>query len=101
MQPTYEKYWGGPDKMYAQRLGDRYACTNPFKKIIQGGVVICGGSDSNVTDSNPLIGIHSAVNHPVEEHRVDIYEALKMYTYNGAYSIFEENDKGGLYQWAS
>lgn len=96
MSPTYEKYWGGPDKMYAQRLGDKYTCTNPFKKIIEEGGIICGGSDSNVTEPRPLLGIHSAVNHPVEKHRVDIYEALKMYTCNGAYSIFEENNKGTL-----
>lgn len=96
MQPSYEKYWGGPYKMYAERLGDKYTCTNPFKKIIEEGVVICGGSDSNVTEPSPLLGIHSVVNHPVKEHRVDIYEALKMYTCNGAYSIFEENNKGTL-----
>lgn len=96
MSPTYEKYWGGPNKMYAQRLGDRYTCTNSFRRIIEEGVLICGGSDSNVTDLRPLLGIHSAINHPVEKHRVDIYEALKMYTYNGAYGIFEENRKGTL-----
>ncbi len=96
MQPAYENHWGGPNKMYAQRLGDRYACTNPFKKIIDGGVVICGGSDSNVTAPCPILGIHSAVNHPVKKHRVDVYEAIKMYTYNSAYSIFQEGDKGSL-----
>ena len=33
-------------------------------------IVVCGGSDSDVTDLNPLTGIHWAVNHPVEEHRL-------------------------------
>ncbi|MFA5577746.1 MAG: amidohydrolase [Tissierellaceae bacterium] len=96
MRPSYETYWGGPDKMYAQRLGDNYIRTNPFKSIVEAGVTICGGSDSNVTEPSPLLGIHSAVNHPVEKHRVDIYEAIKMYTYNGAYAIFQENIKGTL-----
>ena len=96
MQPSYETYWGGRGKMYEQRLGENYKRTNPFKKIIDKGVVICGGSDSDVTEPRPLLGIHSAVNHPVAEHRVDIYEALKMFTCNGAYGIFEENNKGTL-----
>lgn len=96
MRPTYETIWGGPDKMYARRLGDKYTRTNPFKKIIEEGVIICGGSDSNVTEPRPLLGIHSAVNHPVEKHRIDICEALKMYTCNGAYGIFEEDKKGIL-----
>lgn len=96
MRPTYETYWGGPDKMYAQRLGASYTKTNPFKSIVEAGVTICGGSDSNVTEPSPLLGIHSAVNHPVEKHRVGIYEAIKMYTYNGAYAIFEEDKKGSL-----
>lgn len=96
MQPTYESYWGGRGKMYEQRLGDKYTLSNPFREIIEKGVVICGGSDSDVTEPRPLLGIHSAVNHPVEEHRVDVYEALKMYTCNGAYGIFQEKEKGIL-----
>lgn len=96
MQPTYETYWGGHGKMYEQRLGDKYIRTNPFKEIIDNGVVICGGTDSDITEPRPLLGIHAAVNHPVKQHRVDIYEALKMYTCNGAYGIFEENEKGTL-----
>lgn len=96
MQPTYETYWGGLGKMYEQRLGDKYVHTNPFKKIIKNDVIICGGSDSDITEPKPLLGIYSAVNHPVKEHRVDIYDALKMFTCNGAYGIFEENEKGTL-----
>ncbi|WP_313345810.1 amidohydrolase [Sedimentibacter sp.] len=96
MQPTYEIYWGGRGKMYEQRLGDKYVRTNPFKKITDNEVVICGGSDSDITEPRPLLGVYSAVNHPVKEHRIDINEALKMFTFNGAYAIFEENEKGSL-----
>jgi len=96
MQPTYENYWGGIGKMYEHRLGDKYLLTNPLKQIIEKGVTICGGSDSDITEPRPLLGIHSAVNHPVVNHRVDIYEAIKMFTFNGAYAIFEEQEKGTL-----
>jgi len=96
MQPTYELYWGGPDKMYEKRLGKHYTRTNPFKEIIDNDVMICGGSDSDITEPCPLLGIHAAVNHPVKQHRVSLYEAIKMFTYNGAYAILEEDKKGSL-----
>src|SRR5699024_9694192 len=63
MQPTYEIYWGGQGKMYEQRLGKKYICTNPLRKIIEKGVRICGGSDSDVTEPRPLLGVYAAVNH--------------------------------------
>lgn len=96
MSPAYEYIWGGPNKMYYDRLGDNYKLTNPFKEIIDEGVVVCGGSDCDVTPADPLLGIHSAVNHPVSEHRVEVFDAIKMFTSNGAYAIFEENKKGTL-----
>ncbi|MDI9494627.1 MAG: amidohydrolase [Bacillota bacterium] len=96
MSPTYEYIWGGPGRLYHERLGENYKRTNPFNQIIREGVVICGGSDCDVTPANPLLGIHSAVNHPVESHRISVYEAIKMFTCNGAYSIFEEENKGTL-----
>lgn len=96
MSPTYESIWGGPNKLYWERLGQNYQLTNPFNEIIREGVVVCGGSDCDVTPADPLLGIHAAVNHPVEKHRVEIFDAIKMFTVNGAYGIFEENKKGTL-----
>lgn len=96
MQPTYEGIWGGEGKLYHQRLGTRYKETNTFREILDYGIVLCGGSDSNVTDPNPMMGIHYAVNHPVEAHRITVEEAVRMYTYNGAYALFEEEQIGSL-----
>ncbi len=96
MQPAFEYMWGGPGKMYEARLGDRYKKTNRFKKLIQEGLCIAGGSDSDVTEMNPILGIHSAVNHPVKENRTDVLEAIKMFTCNGAYAGFEEESKGSI-----
>lgn len=96
MNPTYETYWGGPDKMYAQRLGQNYIRTNMFRSIIDGGVCLIGGSDSDITEYNPMVGVSAAVNHPVERHRISVYEALEMYTSKAAYGIFEEEKKGTL-----
>ncbi|MDD4377616.1 MAG: amidohydrolase [Eubacteriales bacterium] len=96
MSPAYERSWGGVGKMYNKRLGSRYIETNMFREIIDLGVVLCGSSDSDVNDYNPFISIAAAVNHPVKEHSVSVYEALQMYTCNGAYAIFEEDKKGTL-----
>jgi predicted amidohydrolase YtcJ len=96
MTPAYEYFWGGPGKMNHKRLGDHYRLTNPLRRILDAGIIICGGSDCDVTPADPMLGIHAAVNHPVLEHRVSLMEALRMYTINGAYGIFEEKIKGSL-----
>ncbi len=96
MNPTYERYWGAPNGMYQRRLGNRYGSTNQFRDIIDSGVVLCAGSDSDICEINPLIGISSAINHPIPQHRISLYEALEMYTINGAYAIKEEHLKGTL-----
>ncbi len=96
MQPSYEGHWGGPDGMYAQRLGARWRKTNAFRDIIDHGVQTCAGSDSDVTDPNPMKGIHWAVNHPNKDQRISVYEAVKMYTKSGAYGLFMEDKKGSI-----
>ncbi len=96
MSPTYEHIWGGDGRLYWDRLGPNYKLTNPLKEIIEAGVVVCGGSDCDVTPADPILGIHSAVNHPVAAHRIEVYDAIKLFTANGAYAIFEEDRKGTL-----
>lgn len=96
MSPTYQRYWGGKGNMYEQRLGEGYRKTNPLRKIIDAGIMVCGGSDSDVCEYNPFFGIHAAVNHPVEENRIELMEVLEMYTKNAAYAIFEEDNIGSL-----
>lgn len=96
MQPTYEGLWGGAGKMYQHRLGERYKQTNAFREILDCGIVLCGGSDSNVTDPNPMLGIHYAVNHPVRRHRITVEEAIRIYTASGAYGLFLEEHLGSL-----
>lgn len=96
MQPTYEHIWGGPGGMYEDALGENYKLTNPFREILDGGVAICGGSDSDLCPVDYLFSIYSAVNHPVAKHRVNVMEALEMFTSSGAYAIARENEKGYL-----
>jgi predicted amidohydrolase YtcJ len=97
MQPTYEYFFREPNGMYEVRLGtERALQTDPFRKILDSGIIIAGGSDSDVMPIEPLLGIHAAVNHPNVASRITPYEALKMYTLNGAIGVFEENIKGTI-----
>jgi predicted amidohydrolase YtcJ len=97
MHPIYEIYFREMGDMYDTRIGfERALCTNPLKRIIDSNVIIAGCSDSDVLPAKPILGIYAAVNHPNEESRVSVFEALKMYTVNGAYGIFQENLKGTL-----
>lgn len=96
MQPAFEHYWGGPDGMYAARLGDRWRSTNRLRTILDAGVRIAGGSDANVTPPDPLLGMHAAVNHPNAEQRVTPAEALRMMTLDAAYAAFNDNRHGSI-----
>ena len=96
MTPAYEGIWGDKGGMYEQRLGGHYGQSNQFRQIFDSGITVCGGSDSDITDPNPMVGIHYAVNHPVCCHRVSLEEALKMYTIHGAYGLFRETEIGSL-----
>ncbi len=97
MQPAYELAWGFPGEMYEQRLGpDRYRRTNRFRFLLDQGIVVAGGSDSDITPIDPLLGIHAAVNHPKYKYRVTPREAVDMFTYNAAYALGQERSKGSL-----
>ncbi|MBM3793512.1 MAG: amidohydrolase [Acidobacteria bacterium] len=77
-----------------------------FRSLIDGGVTLAFGSDWFVAPPNVMEGIHAAVTrqtldgrHPngwVPEQKITVYEALKAYTYGGAYAAMEESYKGTL-----
>ncbi len=96
MQPAFEYFYGGEDSMYKNTLGEHYTVTNEFRNIIDEGIIICGGSDSDLTPIDPVLGIYAAVNHPNRQSSVTVEEAVKMFTINAAYAVREENEKGSI-----
>ena len=86
--------------------GDRARYAFPFKSLTDRGVIISGGSDWPVGQYNPLTGIDVLVNHrfgPEEggevlnaDEGVSVLQALRIYTYNGAYTSFDEDRTGSL-----
>lgn len=95
----------GREGIYGQ-WGERARFAFPFKSLADRGVIISGGSDWPVGLYNPLIGIDILVNHrfgPEEngavlnqDERLSVLQAIRVYTYNGAYCAFEEDEKGSL-----
>jgi predicted amidohydrolase YtcJ len=98
MQPMFITVCEGPNlDYYRALLGDeRVKRTHPFRSILDKGILVSGGSDTPVTKMNPLGGMQACVNHPTKEQRIDVYEAIEMFTINGAKIGFEEHIKGSI-----
>lgn len=67
-----------------------------FGRVLRGGVIVSGGSDSPVTPLDAFFGINAAVNAYKPYRRVTLDDALKMYTKNAAWAAHQENIKGSL-----
>ena len=73
------------------------------KSFLDKGIVAAGASDCPITFSDPLMGIYLAVNRETQggqvinpDERLKPIEALRMFTYNGAWASGEENIKGSI-----
>jgi len=61
MQPAFDAFWGGPDRMYAGRLGtDRALGLNRFAELAAAGVALAFGSDAPVTPLDPWGAVRAA-----------------------------------------
>jgi predicted amidohydrolase YtcJ len=61
VQPVFDLLWGGPDRMYAQRLGAaRAMVSNPIGAMHATGVLLAFGSDSPVTALDPWTAVAAA-----------------------------------------
>ncbi|MDR7313871.1 amidohydrolase [Brevibacillus nitrificans] len=88
---------------YVTNIGKRAGYMFPARDQIDHGIIAAGASDSPVTNFHPLIGIHAAVNRLSKtgqevgvNQRVSVMEAIRMFTWNGAYASFEEGVKGSV-----
>lgn len=96
MQPAFfphlvvwEDYetWFGPERM---------RWIHPYRTMLDNNIKVCGGSDGPITPYSPLLGIQAAILHPVNEERLTPIEAIRMFTLDGAYSGFDENQRGSI-----
>ena len=83
---------------------ERMARLQPFRSYMRGGVVMASGSDYGVTTHNPWMGFYALLTRKDqktgvahgEDETVTIAEALRSYTWNGAFLTHDEADRGSL-----
>ncbi|UZN05207.1 amidohydrolase [Cellulomonas sp. S1-8] len=84
VQPAFDAAWGGPDGMYAARLGrGRAAALNPFADLAAAGVPMALGSDSPVTPFDPWGGVRAASTHREPDQRISVRAAFRAATRGG------------------
>lgn len=96
-QPPFAFLRGAPGAIYEQRMGAaRVAETYPFRRLVDEGVHLGGGSDSPVVPRDPILGLHSLVNGHHESQRLSVREALNAYTHDAAWVCREDEIKGDI-----
>src|SRR4029453_8719614 len=87
------------------RLGDKRAQEGAYvwQKLMKSGALVSNGTDAPVEDVNPIAGYYATVGRKTKDgkvfypdQRMSRTEALKSYTWNGAYAAFEEGSRGSL-----
>ncbi|GAA2556918.1 amidohydrolase [Winogradskya consettensis] len=84
VQPVFDALWGGPDRMYAQRLGvERALATNPIGAMYATGVTLAFGSDSPVTPLDPWAAVVAAAAPRNPVYRMGVRSAFGASTRGG------------------
>jgi predicted amidohydrolase YtcJ len=95
VQPVFDELWGGPDSLYAQRLGaDRAAPMNPYASLNRAGVALAFGSDTPVTPFGPWATVRAAAHHHTESERLTVRAAFNAHTRGGWRAA--RRDEGGV-----
>jgi predicted amidohydrolase YtcJ len=84
VQPAFDAAWGGPDGMYADRLGaDRAARMNDLAGLASAGVPLAFGSDSPVTPLDPWGTVRAAVYPHNHASALSVEAAFEAHTRGG------------------
>ncbi len=96
LQPALLKWELEPVYFLRRILDERAEKISPLRKLTDMGIVLSGGSDAPCTLPDPVAGIYAACNHYVPGQSLTIAEALKMFTYNAAWTTFDDGERGSL-----
>ncbi len=97
MQIAFDNWKQEPPEYTESILGpERNARLNPIRSFMEEGCVVSFGSDAPCTDPDPIVWLYKAVNHSNPAESVTVQQALRMCTYNGYYTTFDEKERGSL-----
>jgi len=97
VQPRFDDLWGGPDRMYSARLGERWRSMNPFQDLAFAGVRLAFGSDGPVTAVEPWGAVRAAIEHRSPDQRLTPHDAFRAHT-RGGWAAARIDDAGHLHQ---
>ena len=84
VQPAFDAFWGGPDGMYADRLGPgRAHAMNPFGTMRRAGMGMALGSDTPVTPFAPWEAVRACTEHHDPDQRIPASTAFRAHTEGG------------------
>ncbi|MBQ9687529.1 MAG: amidohydrolase family protein [Oscillospiraceae bacterium] len=97
VQSAFINWKQEPDDYLESILGaERLGQLNPLRSFRDAGIVVSFGSDAPCTTPDPIVWMDRAVNNPNRDQAVSIQDALRMCTYNGYYTSFDEAERGSL-----
>jgi predicted amidohydrolase YtcJ len=97
VQPAFDAEWGQPGGLYELALGEgRAVGMNPFRSILARGLELGAGSDSPVTELDPLAGVAALQEHHDPTETMSRAEAIGAFTVGAARLAHHEGKKGLL-----
>lgn len=97
VQSAFINWKQEPDAYLETIMGkERCARLNPIRSFLDREIVVSFGSDAPCTTPDPIVWIDKAVNNPNPGEAVSVQDALRMCTFNGYYTSFDEKLRGSL-----
>lgn len=97
VQSAFINWKQEPDEYLKSILGkERCVKLNPIKTFKDNDLIVSFGSDAPCTSPDPIVWIDKAVNNSNTDEAISVQDALRMCTYNGYYTCFDEIKRGSL-----
>jgi predicted amidohydrolase YtcJ len=97
VQPSFDAEWGFAGGLYEQGLGwERAAGMNPFRDLLERGLELGAGSDTPITDMDPMAMLQAFEGHHDPHQRLSREAALRIATTGSARLAHQEDKKGSL-----
>ena len=97
IQSAFINWKQEPDSYLESLMGkERASRLNPVRDFADNDILVSLGSDAPCTTPDPIVWIDRCVNNPKKDQRISIQKALRMATYNGYKTTFDEKERGSL-----